>query len=260
MADHPDLWANDPVKALEFFAEICDGLAHAHAQDPTITHRDIKPANILLATASGPPIVADFGICHVADGERLTLIDEAVGARRFTPPEMEDGRADLITPRSDVYSLGKLLYWMLNGGSVFDREKHRDQRYDLTRGGSRPEYEHVNELLDRMIVAEPSKRLTHAGKAAEGAREMARRIRLGARPLAIGLPQPCGWCQRANYVHAVEGEPNDANNFGLRPVGNPEFHLLVCPECGHVEMFRADLARNPWLGPRRLVNFTGRLR
>src|SRR5262245_66381065 len=57
-----------------------------------------------------------FGICFIDDdGTRITLFDEAVGARRYTAPELEDGRADDVTPSADVYSLGKILYWLMAG-------------------------------------------------------------------------------------------------------------------------------------------------
>jgi hypothetical protein len=49
-----------------------------------------------------------------------------VGARLFIVPELADGRADEVHAWSDVYSLGKLLFWLLNGGRVFDREQHRE--------------------------------------------------------------------------------------------------------------------------------------
>jgi serine/threonine protein kinase len=114
-------------KALAIFEKICSGVAAAHEKD--VIHRDIKPDNIFLSE-TGEPIVGDFGICHLDNGERFTLTDEAVGAFRFMAPELEDGRYDNIDCRCDVYSLGKLLYWLLTGKS-FSREQHREKKYDL---------------------------------------------------------------------------------------------------------------------------------
>ena len=80
------------------------------------------------------------GICFIADdGTRITLTDEAVGARRYTAPELEDGRAEDVTAAADVYSLGKVLYWLM-AGRVFDREKHRDPRFDLTKDQKKSGY------------------------------------------------------------------------------------------------------------------------
>jgi serine/threonine protein kinase len=63
-----------------------------------IIHRDLKPANILLRSSGGPPVVADFGLCYIEDGERHTLTEEAIGPRLFIAPELEDGR----TSDSDI--------------------------------------------------------------------------------------------------------------------------------------------------------------
>ena len=113
----------DPLSALRMMTPICHGIAHAHSKG--VIHRDINPKNIFLKGPDGIPIVGDFGICHVDEqGRRLTLMEEAVGPRLYISPELEDGRADQVSPRSDVYSLGKLLYWLITG-AIFAREKRR---------------------------------------------------------------------------------------------------------------------------------------
>lgn len=259
LADHPGEWASDLVGALNIFAQICDGVGYAHAR--RVTHRDIKPENVLLKVVQGTmiPVIADFGICHVEDGERITLTDEAVGARRYTPPELADGRADEVTPRSDVYSLGKLLYWMLANRS-FDREQHRDARYNLMTE-NHPEYEHVNRMLDLMIVADQNRRVSNADRAAAGARHTADLIARGARAIGPDVAQRCDFCKQGFYEHVVKGDNHDANNFGLKPVGSSEWHTLVCGMCGHVQLFRADLAQQKvWWGPRKDANFIHRLK
>jgi len=91
--------------------------AHAHG----IVHRDIKPENILIA--SGQPLLSDFGIARVLQvgerkQERLTSLGIAVGTPAYMSPEQASGEAD-IDPRSDVYSLGCVLYEMLAGQPPF---------------------------------------------------------------------------------------------------------------------------------------------
>lgn len=137
-----------PAEKLLFFAKICRALGHAHEKG--VTHRDLKPENILLAE-DGEPVVADFGICYISDDQRATETLEAVGSRFCTPPELEDGRAEEVTPASDAYCLGKLLYWLFAGRS-FQREKHRDPDLDLTKKAPAEAHAFVYELLDGMIV------------------------------------------------------------------------------------------------------------
>jgi len=84
-----------------------------------------------------------------------------MGARFYCAPELRDGRLQPGIPpqAADVYSLGKLLYWMLSYGRIFDREDHRKDEYLLGKHDpGAPEYPLVNQLLDLTIVADPFRR------------------------------------------------------------------------------------------------------
>src|SRR5436305_1806898 len=88
--------------------------------------------------------------------------------RRFetevkTCPELAHGIADEVTSAADVYSLGKILYWML-AGKIFDREVHRNIRYDLTKGETRPDYFFMYKLFDQTICENPRSRLPDANE------------------------------------------------------------------------------------------------
>jgi serine/threonine-protein kinase len=103
--------------ALRIAREVADGLSYAHAHG--VIHRDIKPENILLE--SGHAVVADFGIAraiNVAGGERLTETGIALGTPAYMSPEQAAGSKDL-DGRSDLYSLGCVLYEMLAGQPPF---------------------------------------------------------------------------------------------------------------------------------------------
>ncbi len=99
--------------ALQIAREVADALSYAHGHG--VIHRDIKPENILLE--SGHAVVADFGIARAvsaAGGERLTETGLAVGTPAYMSPEQAGGQPDL-DGRSDLYSLGCVLYEMLGG-------------------------------------------------------------------------------------------------------------------------------------------------
>ena len=119
-----DQYRGNIQNSLSILIPIIDALVEAHRVK--VVHRDVKPANILIRE-DGSPVIADFGICSAEDGESLTESDEGVVSRNFIAPEMESGQHDLGEPsdRTDVYNLGKVIYWMLSGGRTFARERHR---------------------------------------------------------------------------------------------------------------------------------------
>ncbi len=101
-------------RALALALQITQGLAHAHSQG--VVHRDIKPGNIWL-TQDGTAKLGDFGLAVALDRSRLTMAGTMVGTAAYMPPEQAlGGQADA---RSDLYSLGCVLYEMLAGRPPF---------------------------------------------------------------------------------------------------------------------------------------------
>jgi eukaryotic-like serine/threonine-protein kinase len=104
-------------EALSITREVADALGYAHGRG--VVHRDIKPENILLE--NGHAVVADFGIARAlsaADGDQLTRTGTTIGTPRYMSPEQAAGERD-IDGRSDLYSLGCVLYEMLGGQPPF---------------------------------------------------------------------------------------------------------------------------------------------
>lgn len=105
-------------EVIEYGLQICQALAHAHKNN--VIHRDLKPANLLL-TRSGQIKLADFGLALVTDGDRLTAAGKTMGTFQYMSPEQIRGKPPL-SPQSDLYSLGCVLYEMLTGAAPFHGE------------------------------------------------------------------------------------------------------------------------------------------
>ncbi|GAA5483003.1 serine/threonine protein kinase [Haloferula sargassicola] len=122
---------------LGLFLEVCQAIQHAHQKG--IVHRDIKPSNILVESLDGHfvPKVIDFGIAKAMDAGcgrgDITLTDQLLGTPAYMSPEQIEMSGGDIDTRTDIYSLGALLYELLAGCPPFDTGKLMESGYSEMR-------------------------------------------------------------------------------------------------------------------------------
>jgi hypothetical protein len=177
--------------AIEACAQVCDGLAHAHAAG--ILHRDIKPSNVLLT--EGDPVsarVLDFGLAQMAEAETLTEQGDVPGTLAYISPERLAGKE--ATPAADVWAVGVMLWEALVGRHPFWRGSMLETARSIEAGARplgdlRPDLpKRVLRLVDRALSTNPAKR--------PSARELAEELR-GAvdavlKPKGRGFSLPTG--------------------------------------------------------------------
>src|SRR5690349_21795279 len=123
---------------LELFIKVCQAIQHAHQKG--IIHRDIKPSNILVTLHDGAPVpkVIDFGIAKATEGRLTdntvyTQLHQFIGTPAYMSPEQAEMSGLDIDTRSDIYSLGVLLYELLAGSTPFDVQELMSQGIDAIR-------------------------------------------------------------------------------------------------------------------------------
>jgi tetratricopeptide (TPR) repeat protein len=148
---------------LELFLDVCYAVQHAHQKG--IIHRDLKPSNVLVTTHDGKPVVKviDFGVAK-AIGQQLTdktvytQFAQMIGTPLYMSPEQAGLSGLDVDTRSDIYSLGVLLYELLTGTTPFDKER-------LSEVG----YEEMRRIIREEDPPKPSTRLSNTRSAERGA-------------------------------------------------------------------------------------------
>jgi WD40 repeat protein/serine/threonine protein kinase len=144
-----------PRERLELFLAVCQAVQHAHQKG--IIHRDLKPSNMLVTLQDGTPVVKviDFGIAKALGQERLTEktlctgFAQMIGTPLYMSPEQAEMSGQDADTRTDIYSLGVLLYELLTGTTPFDKERLKEASY-----------EELRRILREEEPAKPSTRIT----------------------------------------------------------------------------------------------------
>jgi serine/threonine protein kinase len=160
ITDYCDQNQLTPDERLKLFVHVCQAVQHAHQKG--IIHRDIKPSNVMVVSHDATPVakVIDFGVAkavghQLTDKTIYTQFTQMVGTPLYMSPE-QAGQSGLdVDTRTDIYSLGVLLYELLTGRTPFDRERFKQAAY-----------EEIRRIIREEEPPKPSTRISTLGQAA----------------------------------------------------------------------------------------------
>jgi eukaryotic-like serine/threonine-protein kinase len=188
MTDHCDQNNLSTEQRLELFTQVCHAVQHAHQKG--IIHRDLKPSNILVTLHDGVPVpkVIDFGVAKATSDQRLTdktvftAFEQFIGTPAYMSPEQAEMSGLDIDTRSDIYSLGVLLYELLTGRTPFDAKDLLAKGLDEMRRTIRevepvkPSTRLTQELVGDDVRSLKSKSPTRDAESKDEVRDSSRRL------------------------------------------------------------------------------------
>jgi WD40 repeat protein len=196
-----------PREAARLVRQIARAIHYAHTRG--IIHRDLKPRNVLL-TAEGQPRITDFGLAKRLHGTSgLTASGQILGTPSFMSPEQAQGKVRGVGPRSDVYSLGAMLYWLLTGRPPFSGRdpievlKRVIEREPAPPRRLKPQLDKDLETITlKCLQKDPAERYSSARELADDLNRFLKNEPIHSRP--VGRSEKLWrWCRRKPLVASL---------------------------------------------------------
>jgi len=202
------------------------GLAVSKAHKIGIMHGDLNPKKIYVR-ADGSPVIIDFSICNFTGGRFCSLTGD-VREDCFVSPELVRNPIpdSELCPVNDVYSFGKLLYYLISGGRELPQEFYKEGEFDLRIKDPSRQMQLVYRIFEKTITSKPDQRFQSVDEL------------LGMMDREMQEGTPCIFCGKGKYRPVSEKSRSMLWDLKRNP-GDKDYspRLLVCDNCGNVQKF-----------------------
>ena len=187
------------LEIIDFALQLCSAVQYAH--EAGIVHRDIKPSNVLI-TADNQPVLTDFGLALAIGGDATRSLAARIGTLDYMSPEQATGRQQEIDERSDIWSLGVVLYELLTGKLPFSGASELElcnniceASYKQPRQLRREVPKDLEVVLERCLQKRPKDRLSSCAELVGELTRIASGRPIQSRPVNF-VEKSIRWCQR----------------------------------------------------------------
>jgi WD40 repeat protein len=241
-------------QAATYLKIIAEAIHFAHERN--VLHRDLKPSNVLIDSATDQPRVTDFGLAKRLEAEtELTLSGQMLGSPNYMSPEQATAKRGTVGTRSDVYSLGAILYHVLTGRPPFQGETLTDVLHQLADNDPlaphllTPRIPHDLETIClKCLEKEPAKRYQSAQELADELDRFLRDEPIHARPVTR-TERTWRWCRRKPALAGLLAALHMVLAFGLMGIFWEWRRATVSESVTRQNLYTADmnLAHQAWV-------------
>ncbi|MCH7732498.1 MAG: protein kinase family protein [Candidatus Marinimicrobia bacterium] len=237
LSQNLSLYKGNILAALKAFRPMVEGVVKIH--EAGFVHRDINPRNIFIEK-DWSLILGDFGLVFFDDDDRTRLSNtfENVGSRDSMPGWASGIRIDDINPKFDIYSLGKLLWSMISGIPVLQREYWNTESNDLTKiFPDNIQMTFVNNLLASCVVESEEDCLDDSAQFLDNIDTLIENLESHVQPISENIERKCFTCGKGIYKMKSDGNQGATQNMGFLPTGSKRIKIYACDNCGHMQLF-----------------------
>jgi serine/threonine protein kinase len=236
-------YQGDALQAVDFFIQLAEAIRACEAAKAKVVHRDLSPGNVIIAP-NGSIKVIDFGVCWIEGAAGVTMDDESVGTHNYMAPECESGAEGDITSKTDLYSVGKLLWTAVTGQRAYARERAVfDGKSMKMMLPDKPDTFHLHALFEQTIRNSPTDRFPNAAAAIQEAKRIRYLISNHYPPLELLADGMCPTCGAENLKRIPD--PYNQNVYSLS--------WFECEYCGHrFPCTKDDVARKRLIARKNL--------